>query len=125
MSMDSSDIIVILPTGPNAKYGNAKEWGQDTENGTIPGGARTARVRIVSTSVGGAPDGYVDLVSLDVTDAGVATPTVANAEPPDNAVNVGPVVNLRVTLQDRSTAVNTNAIKLVLDNNLLSPSIQK
>src|SRR2546425_367933 len=110
IALGGSAFVVNLATGPNAKYGNAKEWGQDTESGTIPAGARTARVRIVSTSVGGAPDGYVDLVSLDVTDAGVATPSVANADPPDNAVNVGPVVNLRVTLQDRSTAVNTNSI---------------
>jgi len=125
IALGGSAFVVNLATGPNAKYGNAKEWGQDTESGTIPAGARTARVRIVSTSVGGAPDGYVDLVSLDVTDAGVATPSVANADPPDNAVNVGPVVNLRVTLQDRSTAVNTNSIRLFLDSNLLSSSIQK
>ncbi len=123
--LGGTDFIVNLPTGPNAKYGNAKEWGKDAASGTIPAGARTARVRIASTSVSGAPDGYVDLVSLDVTDAGVATPTVANADPPDNAVNVGPVVNLRVTLRDQSTAVNTNSIQFLLDANLVTPSIQK
>jgi len=125
VALGGSEFILNLPTGPNSKYTNAKEWGQGSETGTIPAGARTARIRIVSTSTGGLPDGYVDLVSLDVVDAGLATPTLASASPPDNAVGVGPVVNLSITLQDRSTAVNTNSIQLFLDSNLLSPSIQK
>jgi len=125
IDLGGSDFILNLPTGANTKYPqDVKEWGKDTETGTIPAGARTARVRIAATGTG-APDGYVDLVSLDVVDAGLATPTVASVDPPDNAVSVGPVVNLRVTLQDRSTAVNTNAIQLLLDSNLVSPSIQK
>ena len=57
--LGGSDFVVNLPTGPNAKYQDAKEWGQDVKTGTIPTGARTSRVRIASTSVGGAPDGYV------------------------------------------------------------------
>jgi hypothetical protein len=75
--------------------------------------------------VGGLPDGYVDLVSLDVTDAGATIPAVTSADPPDKGVNAGPVVNLTVALQDRITAVNTNSIQLFLDNALVSPSVQK
>jgi PA domain-containing protein len=125
VALGGSDFILNLPTGANTKYPqDVKEWGKDTETGTIPAGARSARVRIAATGTG-APDGYVDLVSLDVVDAGLATPTVASVDPPDNAVRVGPVVNLSVTLQDRSTAVNTNSIRLLLDSILVSPSIQK
>ena len=119
------DFVANLPTGPNTKYPDAKEWGQDTKAGTIPAGARMARVTIASTSLSGLPDGYVDVVSLDVVDETVGTPTVASANPPNNAVGVGPVVNIGVTLRDRSTAVNTNLIQLFLDSNLVSPSIQK
>src|ERR1044071_3725155 len=125
IGLGGSDFIVNLPTDANSKYQDAKEWGQETGTGTIPSGARTARVIIAATSASGAPDGYVDLVSLDVVDAGAAIPVLASATPPDHAVGVGPVVNLSVTLQDRSTAVNTNSIRLYLDSNLVSPSIQK
>ena len=59
-----------IPTGSNSKYASGvKEWAQDLLSGTIPVGARTAQVTVQSTSVNGAPDGYVDLVSLDVVDA--------------------------------------------------------
>jgi hypothetical protein len=94
----------------------------DSENGTIPANSRFARVIIAATSVGGgAPDGYVDLVSLDVVDASSGSPFVSNANPPDNALGVGPVVNISVTIQDRTTAVNTNSIQLSLDGVLVSP----
>ncbi|HKS37018.1 MAG TPA: PA domain-containing protein [Verrucomicrobiae bacterium] len=119
------DFVSLLPEADNGRYLNAREWGQGSETGTIPVGARTARIVIQSHSLSGAPDGYVDLVSLDVVDAGVGTPTLASADPPDNAVSVGPVLNIGVTLRDRSTAVNTNSIQLFLDSNLVSPSIQK
>jgi hypothetical protein len=125
IALGGLDFVANLPTGPNAKYDAAKEWGQDTKAGTIPVGARMARVMVASTSVGGLPDGYVDVVSLDVVDETVGTPTVASANPPNNAISVGPVVNIGVTLRDRSTAVNTNSIQLLLDSNLVSPSIQK
>ncbi len=119
------DFVTNLPTDTNSKYSDAKVWGQDTRDGTIPTGARRARVTIASTSVSGSPDGYLDLVSLDAVDAGAATPTVASVVPQDNAANAGPVVNLDITLQDRATAVNTNSIQLFLDSALVSPSIQK
>jgi len=123
------DFVAALPTGPtpgaNPKYLDAKDWGQDVRSGTIPSGARTARVTIQSTSVSGSPDGYVDLVSLDVTDAAATGPFVSSAAPADNAISVGPVVNISITIQDGATAVNTNSIQLSVDGVLVSPSIQK
>jgi hypothetical protein len=119
------DFVSLLPEADNGRYADAREWGQGSETGTIPVGARTAQIVIQSHSLAGAPDGYVDLISLDVVDAGVGTPTVASANPPDNAVSVGPVVNIGITLRDRSTAVNTNSIQLFLDSNLVLPTIQK
>jgi hypothetical protein len=123
--LGGSEFIVNLPTDMNAKYGDAKNWGQDKKDGTVPARARTARVTIASTSASGAPDGYVDLVSLDVVDTATGTPAVGSADPPDKAVAIGPEVNISLTLQDRSTSVNTNSIKLFLDNNAVTPSIQK
>ncbi len=125
VALGGREFIANIPTGPNSKYNNAKEWAQDLRSGVIPAGARRARVSIQSTSVGGAPDGYVDVVSLDVVDTALATPAVTSADPGNNAVGVGPVVNLSLTLQDRATAVNTNSVQLFLDNALVSPSIQK
>ena len=123
--LGGSNFIANLPTGQNAKYGNAKFWGQDQQTGTIPVGARNAQVLIHSTSVSGQPDGYVDVVSLDVADSSLTTPVVASVDPADNAISVGPVVNITVGLQDRSTAVDTNSIKLFLDNLAVTPLIQK
>ncbi len=122
IALGGEEFVANLPTGANSKYGNAKEWAQDSKNGTIPTGARTARIKIQSTSRGGAPDGYVDVVSLDVTDAGATAPVVTNADPADKAVNVGPVVNISVVLQDRTTAVNTSSIQFLLDDNLIAPA---
>jgi len=123
--LGGAEFVSNLPVADNGRYADAREWGQDSNAGTIPAGARTAKVVIQSHSLSGAPDGYVELVSLDVVDETVGTPTVASANPPNNAVSVGPVVNIGVTLRDRSTAVNTDLIQLFLDSNLVSPSIQK
>jgi hypothetical protein len=108
------------------KFTDDKFWGQDVQAGPIPVGARNAQILIQATAVYNAPDGYVDLVSLDVVDASQTTPVVAKADPADNAISVGPVVDISVQLQDHTTSVNTNSIKLFLDNNPVSPSsIQK
>ena len=125
--LGGADFVQNIETGANTKFQNAKQWAQDVREGTIPSGARTGRVIIKGTNIpDGAPDGYVDVVSLDVVDSGLGTPTVASAVPGNNAVNVGPVVNIGVTLQDRATAVNTNSIRLLLDNNPVTPtSIEK
>ena len=119
------DFVGAIPTESNAKYSNAKDWAQDLQAGTIPAGARTARVSIQSTSVAGSPDGYVDLVSLDVSDASLTIPGVGSASPGNNVVGVVPPVNISVTLLDRVTAVDTSTVKLLLDGTLVSPSVAK
>lgn len=121
------DFVAAIPTGPSptGKYPNGKEWARDSQNGTIPTGARTARVIMTSTSVAGSPDGYVDLISLDVTASTDTAPALVQAFPANNAINVDPLVNIGVTLQDRATAVNTNSIQFYVDNLVVSPSIQK
>jgi hypothetical protein len=65
----------------------------------------------------------VDLVSLDVEDAAVGTPVIAGADPPDNAVGVGPEVKLNVTLQDRSTAVEPDSIGLTFDGEPVAATV--
>ncbi len=127
IALAGTDFYATIPFESNGRYDNARTWLQDVRGGTIPQGARVGRVIIAATAVGGgAPDGYVELVSLDVVDAGAGSPTVGSAVPANNAVNVGPVVNIGITLQDRANAVNTNSIRLLLDNNLVTPtSIEK
>ncbi|MGH7866037.1 MAG: hypothetical protein ACREP9_00050, partial [Candidatus Dormibacteraceae bacterium] len=125
VALGGQDFVNAIPTAPNSKYSDAKYWAQDVRNGTIPTGARNAQILIQATSVSGAPDGYVDLVSLDVGDINATTPFVASADPPDKAVNVGPVVAVKVQLQDRVTAVDTNTVRLYVDSKLVSPAIQK
>jgi hypothetical protein len=66
----------------------------------------------------------VDLVSLDVEDITSLLPRVVGAIPANNAANEGPVVNISVILRDNVTAVNTNSIRLYLDNTLVTPTIQ-
>jgi hypothetical protein len=120
------DFVAALPYASNGRYANSREWGQDPRTGTIPAGARNAKVVIQSHLRSGAgADGYVDLVSLDVVDAGATTPVIASANPPDGAVSVGPVVEITVGLQDRVSQVNTNLIRFYLDDVLKSPSIEK
>jgi hypothetical protein len=67
----------------------------------------------------------VDVVSLDVSDTALVTPAVIAADPGNGAVGVGPVVNLSVTLQDRSTAVDPSSIRLLLDDVPVTPVIEK
>ena len=63
-------------------------------------------------------------MSLDVVDTTQTAPFVTSADP-DKAVNAGPVVTLKVGLADRVTAVNTNSVRLFLDNNPVPAIIQK
>jgi hypothetical protein len=123
--LGGQEFVANIPVGSNGRYPDAKQWAQDTRTGAIPIFARTARVTAAAgTPRSGAPDGYVDLVSLDVEDLSSQLPRVVGAIPANNAANVGPVVNISVTLRDNVTAVNTNSIRLYLDNNLVTPTIQ-
>jgi hypothetical protein len=121
------DFVAAIPTGPSpsGKYTNAKDWAQDKQSATIPSGARTAQVVIVATAVAGQPDGYVDLVSLDISPSTDTAPALVQAFPANNAINVDPLATISITLQDRATAVNTNSIQLSLNNLVVSPIIQK
>jgi hypothetical protein len=120
-----SNFVAALPTAQLGKYADAKSWGKDLQTATVPSGARMAEVLIHATPVAGAPDGYVDLVSLDVVDKSIKTPFVSSAIPPDKAINVGPIVSLTVNLRDGTTAVDTNSVKLYLDNNPVPATVQK
>ena len=123
--LGGADYIAAIPTAANAKFNNAKEWSRDSKEGTIPAGARSARVTLKSTAMSGAPDGYVDVVSLDVADTALVNPAVIAADPGNGAVGVGPLVNLSVTLQDRATAVDPSSIRLLLDETPVTPTIEK
>ena len=119
--------VAAIPTGPSpsGKYTNAKDWAQDKQSAAIPSGARTAQVVIVATAVAGQPDGYVDLVSLDISPSTDTAPALVQAFPANNAINVDPLASISITLEDRATAVNTNSIQLSLNSVVVSPVIQK
>jgi hypothetical protein len=123
--LGGQDFVANIPIGNNGRYPDAKQWAQDTRTGIIPLFARTA---VVTAAAGnprsGAPDGYVDLVSLDVEDLSEQAPRIVSAIPANNSGGVGPIVDISVTLRDNVTSVNTNSIRLYLDNNLVSPTIQ-
>ena len=71
------EFVANIPVGSNGRYPDAKQWAQDTRTGAIPSLARTARVTAAAgTPRSGAPDGYVDLVSLDVEDISSQVPRV-------------------------------------------------
>jgi len=110
--------VAALPggTGPRA-------WGQDTKTGLVPPGARYASITTQSHALSGQPDGYVDLVALDVV-AGFV-PIQLTSSPASNAVNVTPAVIVNATLQDGTAALNTNSIQLMFDGSPVTPVIQK
>jgi hypothetical protein len=112
--------IASLPGG-----GGLRDWGRDARNGAVPAGARYAALTSVSTAVVNLPDGYVDLVQLDI--ATNATISVASAVPADAATDVSPGVVVSVVLQDGSPTpvLNTNSIRLSFDGVAVLPSIQK
>ena len=66
-----------------------------------------------------------DLVSFDVVDAASGIPALTSADPPDQRVGVDPLAKVEVRLQDRSSAVNTNSIRLSFDETQVTPVIQK
>ena len=124
--LGGADFVAAIPTGSNGRYSDAREFVQDLQSGTIPAGARAARITIQSTSVGGgAPDGYVDNVSLDVSDSSLTSPTVSSEIPANNAVGAGPVVDIAVTIEDRVKAVDPSTVQLYLDNALVAATTQK
>ncbi len=112
--------VADLPGG-----GGLRNWGQDLKAGTVPATARYASIVTVSTALVNLPDGYVDLVKLDITTN--ATVSVTSATPPDSATDVHPATAATVVLQDGVPApiLNTNSVQFRFDGMLVSPSIQK
>jgi hypothetical protein len=101
-----------------------RPWGQDTKSGLIPPGARYATITTVSHALVNLPDGYVDLVSLDVV-AGYVPVQISAASPADHAVGVSPAAGLSVTFQDGTAPLNTNSVALTFDGNPATPAISK
>src|SRR5439155_22362884 len=64
--------------------GGNRAWGKDTRTGLVPPGARYAAITTAAVAQAGSPDGYVDLVSLDVT-AGFVTIQLTSPSPANNA----------------------------------------
>ena len=95
----------------------------------IPTGARSAQVgigRSPNAGLSGSPDTYVDLVKLDVATAVVTVPpSVSSVRPSNGATDVRPDVAIEVTLNDGTTAVNTNTIQFSFDGAPVAASITK
>ena len=101
-----------------------RAWGQDTRSGLIPSGARYASITTASTALSGQPDGYVDLVSLDIT-SGFVPVQVSSASPVNNAAGVNPGAVLGVTLGDGTSPLNTNSVLFAYDDSPVTPVLQQ
>jgi len=110
--------VTSLPGG-----GGNRAWGKDTKTGLVPPGARYASITTVAHALAGSPDGYVDLVSLDV--AAGFVPIQVTIAPTTNAVNVAPDAVVSATFQDGSAALNTNSVQLTFDGSPVTPVIVK
>src|ERR1041385_1962779 len=111
--------VSALPGGSGLRA-----WGKDTRTGLVPPGARYASITTVAHALAGQPDGYVDLVSLDVS-AGFVTIQLTSPTPANNATGVGPGVVLGVSLQDGSLPLNNSSVQFTYDGSPVTPSIQK
>ena len=119
VALGGATFVAALPGG-----NDLRAWGQDTKSGLVPPGARYASITTVSYAMSGLPDGYVDLVSLDVT-AGFVTIQVASAAPVNNATSVSPGAVLGVTLTDGTAPLNTNSVLFSYDDLPVSPVLQQ
>ena len=119
VALGGAAFVAALPGGSGLRA-----WGQDAKSGLIPSGARYASITTVSTALSGQPDGYVDLVSLDIT-AGFVPVQVASASPANNAVGVSPGAVLGVTLGDGTAPLNTNSVLFACDNSPVTPVLQQ
>ncbi len=102
-------------------------WIKYVASGAVPAGARKAIVYITrspNTGRSGPPDTYVDLVKLNVFDAGDRT-ILDSATPPDGSVNNNLPAAVSITLEDGSAQVDTNSIQFAFDGAIAAPLIQK
>src|SRR5262249_54022685 len=115
------------PSDPTPPDASNHMWSKFLTTGAVPPGAREAKIYITrsfNSGLSGTPDTYVDLVKLNVININDTTILDA-AAPADHSVNNGPAVGLAISLKDISTVVDTNSIKLRLDNVLVVPYVQK
>jgi len=118
VALGGAAFVAALPGGSNLRA-----WGQDTRGGLVPPGARYASITTVSHAMSGSPDGYVDMVSLDVT-AGFVPIKVASASPATNAIGVSPGAVLGLTLTDGSSPLNLNSVLFSYDDLPVTPVLQ-
>src|SRR5882672_670604 len=119
VSIGGSAFVTALAGG-----GGNRAWGKDTRTGLVPPGARYAALTSVSHAVVNLPDGYVDLVGLDVT-AGFVTVQLNGASPANNATGVSPGAVISMVLQDGTQPLNTNSIQFMYDGTPTTAVIQK
>ena len=119
VNLGGAAFVAALPGGTGLRA-----WGQDTKSGLVPPGARYASITTVSTAVVDLPDGYVDLVSLNVV-AGYVPVQVASASPANNATGVGPSVTVGVTLADGTAPLDTSSVVFSFDDTPVTPVLQK
>ena len=110
--------VTALPGG-----GGNRAWGKDTKTGLVPPGSRYASITTVAHANAGSPDGYVDLVALDVTAGFVPVQVISS-----------PTTMLLMSLQTPLSAqpfrmepprLNTNSIQLAFDGSPVTPVIVK
>jgi hypothetical protein len=119
INLGGAAFVAALPGGTGLRA-----WGKDSQIGLIPTGARYASITTASHALSGQPDGYVDLVSLDVS-AGFLPIQVISTSPANNATGVSPQPLLTTVLQDGMAALDTNSIRLSVDGLPVTPLIQK
>ena len=119
VALGGAAFVAALPGGSGLRA-----WGQDTKSGLVPPGARYASISTTSTALSGSPDGYVDLVSLDVV-AGFVPVQLTSASPADKAVGVSPGAVLGVTLTDGTAPLNTNSVLFAYDGSPVTPVLQQ
>lgn len=121
VTLGGAALVATLPGGSGYRG-----WAGVTNSGAIPSLARY--VSITSKAYRGGEqkwaDGYVDLVSLDVT-VGINPIQVASVSPANNATGVGANAVLSVSLQDGSVALNTGSVLMWFDGSPVTPGIQK
>ncbi len=124
------------PVGPAVNLGGAafvaalppaapmRAWGKDAKSGLVPATARYASLSSTSVALVGSADGYIDLVSLDVT-VGFTPLQLTSAAPPGGASGVSPDAAPTVTLQDGTPALDNHSVVLWFDDAIVTPTIQK
>ncbi|HWQ90216.1 MAG TPA: hypothetical protein VN673_00990, partial [Clostridia bacterium] len=117
-TLGGAAFVAAIPGGSGARA-----WGNDTKTGGIPVGARYAKITTVGTALSGSPDGYVDLVSLDVTSGFV--PISLASSPLNGATGVTPARLIQATLTDGTASLNPASLLLVVDGAAVTPSVSK